>query len=55
MEGKYPEFVNPDISRDFIFIADVNEAFIDTALNLREQDYGESFNIGSGAKPPLAT
>ena len=53
LEGKYPEFVNPAISRDFIFIDDVTEAFFDTALNLRPDDYGESFNIGTGCKTTI--
>jgi polyisoprenyl-phosphate glycosyltransferase len=52
--GGYPGFVHPDISRDFIYIDDVVEAFVATALNLREEDYGESFNIGSGCKTTIA-
>lgn len=54
VEGQYPHFVHPDISRDFIYIDDVVEAFVDTALNLKEEDYGESFNIGSGRKTTIA-
>ncbi len=54
LEGKYPEFVHPDISRDFIYVDDAAEAFIDTALNLRESQYGESYNIGSGKKTTIA-
>lgn len=49
-QGKYPDFVSPNISRDFVYVDDVCEAFIDTAINLKEGDYGESFNIGSGHK-----
>ncbi len=54
LEGKYPDFVNPDISRDFIYIDDVCEAFLDTALNLKRAQYGDSFNIGSGVKTTIA-
>ena len=54
IEGRYPEFVSPDISRDFVYVDDVTEAFVSTALNLRPQDYGESFNIGSGCKTTIA-
>ncbi len=54
VEGHYPGFVHPHISRDFIYVDDVVEAFIDTALNLKEEDYGESFNIGSGRKTTIA-
>ena len=53
VEGAFPEFVNPDISRDFIYIDDVCEAFVCTALNLEEEDFGASFNIGSGAKTTI--
>ncbi len=54
LEGKYPDFVHPDISRDFIYVEDVCEAFVDTALNLRPAQYGDSFNIGSGVKTTIA-
>ncbi len=53
LEGTYPEFVNPAISRDFVYVDDVTEAFIDTALNLAPEDYGESFNIGTGRKTTI--
>ena len=53
IEGDYPEFVDPDISRDFVYVDDVTEAFVDAALNLREEDYGESFNIGTGQKTTI--
>ena len=48
LEGRYPEFVNPAISRDLVYVDDACEAFVDAALNLTPPDYGESFNIGSG-------
>jgi len=51
--GKYPSLVNPEISRDFVYVDDACEAFIDTALNLKPADYGESFNIGSGQKTTI--
>ena len=50
LRGEYPEFVNPAVSRDFVYIDDVIEAFVDTTLNLAPDDYGESFNIGTGRK-----
>jgi len=53
IDGGYPEFVRPEISRDFIYSDDACEAFVDTALNLREEDYGESFNIGTGCKTTI--
>ena len=51
--GTYPEFVCPETSRDFVYVADVCEAFVDAALNLRPEDYGASFNIGSGCKTTI--
>lgn len=52
--GEYPPFVDPEISRDFIYVDDACEAFIDTALNLREDNWGESFNIGSGVRTKIS-
>ena len=51
--GTYPQFVNPAISRDFVYVNDVTEAFIDTALGLGPAGYGESINIGSGRKTTI--
>lgn len=53
LEGGLPEFVRPDVSRDFLYVDDASEAFVDAALNLREEDYGESFNIGTGRKTTI--
>lgn len=47
-QGQFPELVNSDISRDFVFITDVCEAFIQAAAQLRPEMYGASFNIGTG-------
>ena len=52
VEGNYPELVHPGVSRDFIYIDDVVEAFIDVAIGLTERDYGESFNVGTGGRRP---
>ena len=53
IEGKYPAFVNPNISRDFLYVEDAVEAFIDIALNLTADDYGSSFNVGTGHKTTI--
>ena len=50
VEHQFPEFVDPEISRDFLYIDDAVEAFLHVAVNLTGDDYGESFNIGSGCK-----
>ncbi len=52
-EGGYPDLVDPEISRDFVYVDDASESFVDAALNLQEEDYGESFNIGSGRKTTI--
>ncbi len=51
--GALPPFVRAEISRDFVYVDDVCEAFVDTALNLKQEDYGKSFNIGSGCKTTI--
>ncbi len=53
LEGNYPTLVNPAVSRDFVYVDDVTEAFVDTALNLTPADFGESFNIGTGRKTTI--
>jgi nucleoside-diphosphate-sugar epimerase/glycosyltransferase involved in cell wall biosynthesis len=54
LEGKYPPFVSRDISRDFVYVDDVAQAYVDTALNLVEANFGDSFNVGSGQKTTIA-
>jgi polyisoprenyl-phosphate glycosyltransferase len=54
VEGRLPEFVDPRISRDFVFVEDACEAFIAAALRLEPADYGDSFNIGTGRKTTIA-
>ena len=51
--GRYPELVDPRVSRDFIYVDDVVHAFVDVGLKLSEADYGESFNIGTGRKTTI--
>jgi nucleoside-diphosphate-sugar epimerase/glycosyltransferase involved in cell wall biosynthesis len=53
IEGQYPEFVDPNISRDFLYVDDAVEAFVDIALNFTPGDYGTSFNIGTGQKTTI--
>lgn len=54
LDGKLPEFVRPEISRDFVYVDDVSVAFVRTALELRDEDFGASFNIGTGKKTTMA-
>ena len=53
LDGELPGFVDPNVSRDFVYVDDCAAAFIDVALQLTPQVYGESFNIGSGRKTTI--
>ena len=48
LDGQYPPFVRSDISRDFIYVTDVVNAFIQAALRMHPEMYGQSYNIGTG-------
>ncbi len=53
IQKEYPELVDPEISRDFVYVDDVCEAFVDAANHLLPAHYGDSFNIGSGRKTTI--
>jgi len=53
MRKELPPLVDPEISRDFVYVDDVSEAFVDTAIELKSEQYGESFNVGSGKKTTI--
>ena len=48
----YPPLVGSDISRDFIYVDDVCNAFIIAAVNI-EKIRGEALNIGTGVKTTM--
>lgn len=48
LEGKLPPFVDARTSRDFIHVDDVCNAFIQSAIRMNPDIYGQSFNIGTG-------
>jgi nucleoside-diphosphate-sugar epimerase/glycosyltransferase involved in cell wall biosynthesis len=52
--GKYPPLVSGDISRDFVYVEDIAESYVDTALKLERPHFGDSFNIGTGKKTTIA-
>lgn len=52
-EGGYPNLVEKEISRDFVFVTDCVEAFVDAALTMRPEISGKSYNICSGKKTTL--
>lgn len=53
LNNTYPPLVNPTTSRDFVYIDDCVEAFIDAANNVNPENSGHSINIGSGQKTTL--
>lgn len=54
LAGKLPPFVDPNTSRDFLYVDDVCNAFIMAATKMQPDLYGQSFNIGSGTKTTIA-
>lgn len=55
LSGKLPPLVDPEISRDFVYVDDVCEAFILAAAKMNPSMFGESINIGSGIKTTIGT
>lgn len=53
LQGKYPNLVNKDISRDFVYIDDCTNAFVKAALTACQTNRGASVNIASGVKTTL--
>lgn len=53
LSKRLPPLVDPEISRDFIFIDDVCHAFILAAAKMNPSIFGESLNIGSGVKTTI--
>lgn len=53
LEGKYPPFVDPDISRDFVYVSDVTRATLLAAVRGVQNARGESINIASGVKTTI--
>ena len=50
--GRYPAFVHPDISRDFVYIDDVVRAFLLAAIKI-DSIKGKALNIGTGTKTTI--
>ena len=52
-ERRLPPFVDPETSRDFVYVDDAVRAFLCAAVLLRPEHYGASFNVGSGRKTTI--
>lgn len=53
LAGSYPDFVNPDVARDFVYVDDVCEAFVLAAAKMTPDLHGESINVGSGLETTI--
>jgi nucleoside-diphosphate-sugar epimerase len=53
IDRHFPNFVNPDISRDFVYVDDVVEALISLAASIGKQYFGKIYNIGTGKKTTI--
>ena len=53
VQRQYPDLVDPSVSRDFLYVDDATEAFIALASSIDVDDYGESFNVGTGIKTTI--
>jgi nucleoside-diphosphate-sugar epimerase/glycosyltransferase involved in cell wall biosynthesis len=53
LAGEFPDFVNRETSRDFVYVRDACEAFMLAASKMNPSLYGTSLNIGSGTKTSI--
>jgi len=53
LQGKYPPFVDPEISRDFVYIEDVVDAFLLAAIRGVQKAPGQWFNIATGRRTSM--
>lgn len=53
LKNSYPNLVNKDISRDFVYVDDINNAFVKAALTACKTNPGVSINIATGIKTTL--
>jgi polyisoprenyl-phosphate glycosyltransferase len=51
-KGAFPPLVDPNISRDFVYVDDVCTAFIAAAASINDIR-GEAFNVGTGTKTTI--
>jgi nucleoside-diphosphate-sugar epimerase len=52
LQGKLPPLVNPNISRDYVYVDDISDAYITLASN-PPTTFGEVFNLGTGIQLTL--
>jgi len=47
LKNELPPLVNPDVNRDFVYVDDVNEAYLQAATH-PNQEVGAIYNVGTG-------
>ncbi|QHW00917.1 NAD-dependent epimerase/dehydratase family protein [Spirosoma endbachense] len=52
-QSKLPPLVSPDISRDFVYVDDCVDAFVQAALRVNKAISGRSYNIATGQKTTM--
>lgn len=53
LSKKYPSFVDPEISRDFVYVTDIVRATLLAAVRGVKEACGESINVASGIKTTM--
>src|SRR5450759_2948698 len=53
LQGKYPNLVEKDISRDFVYVDDCSNAIVRAALTACRMNPGASINIATGIKTSI--
>ena len=51
--GQLPEFVDAEVSRDFVYVDDAVEAFVDASRQMTPALFGQVFNIGTGRRTSI--
>jgi polyisoprenyl-phosphate glycosyltransferase len=54
LQGFYPPLVNPEVTRDFVYVDDCTRAFVRAATTTCRSRPGQVFNIATGVKTSLA-
>jgi len=52
LDGELPSLVNPDVSRDFVYVDDIIEAYLLAAMR-PGQELGAVYNVGTGIQTSL--
>jgi UDP-glucose 4-epimerase len=52
LRGKFPPLVRPEIVRDFVYVEDVNDAYL-LAASKAEQEVGAVYNVGTGVQTSM--